>query len=58
MLELVSQEDRPLEVRRGLALCLHELLKYKQNLASLKKLNRLLACLVHDMMVKESGVQT
>ena len=58
VLELVSQDDRPLELRRGLAACFHELLKYKSNLASLKKLNRLLANFVQDTMLKESGVQT
>ena len=58
MLELVNLEERPLEVRRILAASLHELLRYKHDLVSLRRLNSLLGSLVKDPMLKESGVQT
>ena len=55
VLEL-CQEDKPMEVRRTLAACYHELLANKKDYASFKRLDKVLDSFLQDSMLKESGV--
>ena len=48
----------PLEVRRTLAASYHDLLTYKNDMASFKRLDGLLYNFLNDSMLKESGMQT
>ena len=54
----LCQDDKPLEVRKTLAACYHDLLANKKDYPSFKRLDKLLDCFLQDSMLKESGVQT
>ena len=54
----LCHEDKPMEVRRTLAASYHEMLAYKKDLTSLRRLEKLLANFLQDPYLKESGVQT
>ena len=54
----LSHEDKPVEVKRTLAACFHELLKYKHDVESFKRLNKVFENLIRDPLMKESGVQS
>lgn len=53
----LSKDDKPMEVRKTLAACYHELLANKKDFASFKRLDKLLENFVQDPMLKESGIQ-
>ena len=54
----MCREDKPNEVRKALAAGYHELLKYKVDMESFKRLNSLFIYMLQDEMLKETGMMS